>query len=54
MRAPATLASARSGQPASATAYADFAAYGWPAGISDEDILKNLLNLERSGSAAVS
>ncbi len=30
-----------------------FAAYGWPAGISDEDILKNLLalNLERSGSA---
>ncbi len=31
-----------------------FAAYGWPADISDEDILKNLLalNLERSGQAA--
>ncbi len=29
-----------------------FAAYGWPADISDEDILKNLLalNLQRSGS----
>lgn len=31
------------------------AAYGWPADISDEEILKNLLalNLERSGSSAL-
>ncbi len=30
-----------------------FAAYGWPADVSDEDILKNLLalNLDRSGSS---
>jgi hypothetical protein len=29
-----------------------FAAYGWPVGIADEDILKNLLalNLERSAT----
>jgi len=31
-----------------------FAAYGWPADIADEDILKNLLalNLERAGSSS--
>ena len=30
-----------------------FAAYGWPADVSDEDVLKNLLalNLERAGSS---